>query len=450
VTATNALAVAQAAATAGSNYTASVASQTTNAIGTAATAGSNYTDSATNKCVQTNDARYLAALTNASAFSTPAQTEIARTNAVDPVFRSVGLTGAVYAAQSGPTWSGGLLSIGTNSFGGGTGGSGVTNNTPSVAFGTATVSSVVFSYTAAATYSNTAQATGGTVSYVGGKEIHTFTNDGTFALVGGSVTASVLVVAGGGGGGCGGGGGGAGGLILTNSFVITNTCAVTIGAGGAGGTHVPLVASQNGSNSVFGTLTAWGGGRGGEGDYTASGGDGGSGGGAAWDSTANGVGTNGQGYAGGDGTTVYNSGGGGGAGSVGQTTPTALGGKGGTGVASSISGVSVGYAGGGGGGGSAAGGGGTASEGGGAGGGASTAGSNATENTGGGGGGGNWAAGYFNGGNGGAGVVIVSFPAIQTIESYTNNTITMSGAQPGGTNALMLTQGTNTYYLYLP
>jgi len=87
---------------------------------------------------------------------------------------------------------------------------------------------------------------------------------------------NVLVVAGGGGGGggynaplCGWGGGGGGGVIEEFSYGVTAgaSITVTVGGGGSGGT--------NGSNSVFGNLTAIGGGHGPNPDTTTSGGCGG-------------------------------------------------------------------------------------------------------------------------------------------------------------------------------
>jgi len=112
-----------------------------------------------------------------------------------------------------------------------------------------------------------------------------------------------LVVAGGGGGGtaAGGGGGGAGGIIYTtgSSFTIGYSYTVTVGAGGASHT--------SGSNSVFDTFTAVGGGHGGNYNAGASGqagGGSGGGGGGASGGTAAGTGgsaTSGQGHVGGAG-----------------------------------------------------------------------------------------------------------------------------------------------------
>jgi hypothetical protein len=250
----------------------------------------------------------------------------------------------------------------------------------------------------------------------------------------------VLVVAGGGSGGiresnsnpfCGGGGGGAGGLIYSSAYQLTSAAAVTVtvGAGAASPTS-NLVNGNNGSNSVFGSLTAVGGGGGGA--YTGNGVSGGSGGGAGRDAvTTGGAATAGQGFQGGNGgVNPVGSGGGGGAGQPGAIG-TAIGGKGGDGLAFSISGVSTTYAGGGGG---------------------ASFNNNATPNSGSG-GGGNGAveitnptasAGQANtggggggdkGGAGGSGIVIVRYPGlpaatggtIEYLNGYTIHTFTTSG-----------------------
>ena len=248
-------------------------------------------------------------------------------------------------------------------------------------------------------------ATGGnSVSDIGGYRIHTFTGNGTFTVTGAG-NVEVLVVAGGGGGKAGGGG--AGGLIYNAAYPVTaGAITVTVGAGGA--------ANSPGNNSVFGTLTAIGGGRGGTNDTTGPepAENGGSGGGGGRTSTVNpdygGSGTAGQGFAGGNtniNTFPYPGSGGGGAGGAGNPPASATqGGAGGVGLAYSISGTSAYYAGGGGsgladnGGGAGAGG----LGGGGAGGSGGTAG---TANTGGGGGGGS-----ASGAAGGSGIVIVRYP----------------------------------------
>ena len=234
-------------------------------------------------------------------------------------------------------------------------------------------------------------------------------------------TVEYLVVAGGAGGGKNeGGGGGAGGFRTATGLSVTagSAITVTIGAGGAGGTTG--VPAGGGSNSVFGSITSTGGGRGGY--YTAavdansngaSGGSGGGGGGGATGVTPlGGSGTSGQGSAGGNGagSPSYGGGGGGGASAVGANATTTVGGNGGAGTASSITGSSVTYAGGGGGGAFS---GGTSAGTGGAGGGGNgtkvdgTAGTAGTANTGGGGGGGPDASG--TGGAGGSGVVIIRY-----------------------------------------
>ncbi|MBU1811372.1 MAG: DUF2341 domain-containing protein, partial [Candidatus Omnitrophica bacterium] len=107
-------------------------------------------------------------------------------------------------------------------------------------------------------------ATGGTITYFGGYKIHTFTASGTFAGAGSS-NVEVLVVAGGGGGGSDmGGGGGGGGVIYNASYaVVSSSYTVTVGTGGAGApAGQGQVRGYNGGNSVFGLLTAIGGGGG--------------------------------------------------------------------------------------------------------------------------------------------------------------------------------------------
>lgn len=233
--------------------------------------------------------------------------------------------------------------------------------------------------------------------------------------------AQYLSVAGGAAGGSGnsgGGGGGAGGL-LTGSVSTTPgiNVTVTVGSGGSpGSTSNPGGAGNPGTNSVFISNTALGGGGGASGGGAAGSGSGtvGSGGGG-WNGTfsTGGTGTPGQGSNGGNATAVGFAGaGGGGASAVGGDAAVGpVGGAGGAGNSSSITGSIVNYAGGGGGGGGS--GGGTAGVGGLGGGGAGSnsigggAGFAGTTNTGGGGGGGN--NGFAAGGAGGTGFVAFSY-----------------------------------------
>ena len=252
-------------------------------------------------------------------------------------------------------------------------------------------------------------ATGGTITYVDGYYIHTFTGSSTFTAYQ-DLNAEVLVVAGGGGGGGTiGGGGGAGGVIHQDSYAIsTGSHTVTIGAGGIGGVgwdNQPAPGTQGG-NSVFSTLTAIGGGGGSSYGTGNDGTNGGSGGGGAHVTSAM-SGTAGQGHDGGIGD-VNRGGGGGGAGYAGTAY-----GVGGDGIISSISGTATWY---GGGGGNGARTGYVASSGGLGGGGTGTAAStragDGTANTGGGGGGGGHTTSTTAqlGGNGGSGIVIVRYP----------------------------------------
>jgi hypothetical protein len=301
-------------------------------------------------------------------------------------------------------------------------------------------------------------ATGGTITTSGNCKIHTFTGPGTFTVcsIGTPSTnniVSYMVVAGGGGGGTNpsysdsgrGGGGGAGGFREYKSPVTPYTASpldgnpggtsitltatsfpITVGAGAAGGY------STNGSNSIFSTIIATGGGSGGVRNPAfpgapgaLSGTPGGSGGGGGTYSGAGAVGSGNtppvspaQGFNGGPGTEgspEYGAGGGGGATAVGGTGTTSVGGVGGAGATTSISSASVTRAGGGGG---AVQDSSTNAGAGGAGGGGAGAGVNGpvvtgvagTTNTGGGGGGaGGTNFGGSGGGTGGSGIVIIRY-----------------------------------------
>ena len=135
------------------------------------------------------------------------------------------------------------------------------------------------------------EATGGTVVTCGDFKYHTFTGPGTLCVSAagnaqGSNKLQYLVVAGGGSGAgqtgnaCGrhGAGGGVGGYRCSETGLCAAVQAypITVGAGGAGNDYP----ANNGSNSIFSTITSTGGGRGGGGDASPkSGGPGGSGGG---------------------------------------------------------------------------------------------------------------------------------------------------------------------------
>jgi hypothetical protein len=315
------------------------------------------------------------------------------------------------------------------------------------------------------TNSATANATGGTITTYGGNTIHTFISSGTFTSIPGVSSVKALVVAGGGGGGSTMGGGGGGGGVLYNSAyaVSPGTIAVSVGAGGAGGPAGSReVAGLNGQNSVFGTISAIGGGGGASNfDYDLhDAGNGGSGGGASGGAYiggpdgyggTQGSGTPGQGYNGAGSIGTWYPGGGGGGGGAGSSNP----GNGGIGYLSSINGTSLYYGGGGGGagysniagnGGLGGGGGGAPKvSGGGLGGGSAlnsgsdgavgvlasatnVPGGNAGINTGGGGGGGSHYNTNNKGGNGGSGVVIISYVPPTNLQSYSEATIKTEGS----------------------
>jgi hypothetical protein len=297
-------------------------------------------------------------------------------------------------------------------------------------------------------------ATGGTITTCGDYKIHTFTGPGTFTVscAGnplGSTTVDYLVVAGGGSGGFGvtsyqgGGGGGAGGYressgTASGSYTVSPLGSgvsalpvsvtgypITVGAGGATSTQPSNVTNQ-GSPSVFSTITSTAGGGGGiypAGDGNGNNGGSGGGGGSRNSSPGAQAGTGNsppvapaQGTNGGNGNITafgpgnpHNGGGGGGATVAGTAATGPQAGPGGTGATSSINTTPTARAGGGGGG-SQENSAGTASGGGGAGGANNAAGSAGTVNTGGGGGGGaNNGCGERNGGAGGSGIVVIRY-----------------------------------------
>jgi formylglycine-generating enzyme required for sulfatase activity len=258
------------------------------------------------------------------------------------------------------------------------------------------------------------------VAYV----VHSFTTVGTSAFVPFVPISNVeyLVIGGGGGGGNGrAGGGGAGGYLTSSINVQAISYTVTVGAGGASG--------QNGSQSIFGNITASGGGKGGGNQVNGSSGGSGGGGGGNWQVGAGmsgGTGTAGQGNNGGNGSGVTGAwtsagGGGGGAGGAGSNAPSSeAGGNGGNGLSSLITGTAVTRAGGGGGGVEGVqvsqnrqkGLGGSGGGGDGAGGccGSQTPAVAGAANTGSGGGGGDYSQNSSQGAAGGSGVVIVRYP----------------------------------------
>ena len=206
--------------------------------------------------------------------------------------------------------------------------------------------------------SGAAKASGGDISFYGGKTIHTFTSSGTMTFpTSFNETVEYVVIGGGGGGGqVYGGGGGAGayrtGTSSVNASPAQLNLTVTVGAGGAGfsennttpagpGGSVGNVGNDGSSSSInfpSGTITSAGGGGGGCWD-DQNGRDGGSGGGGGADNpttsgseggnrsgdpfpgTIGATPSNGWGGHGGEGGQYlsYGSGGGGGAGGNGES-----------------------------------------------------------------------------------------------------------------------------------
>ena len=283
------------------------------------------------------------------------------------VTRAGGGGGGVYNTTDpgGSGGSGGGGSGGNNSdngghatFSTGSGGGGQGNNKTGGG-GNGAGGIVVVRYQIGSQQSGTAKATGGSISYYGGKTIHAFTSSGNFVAPATFNETVEYVVVGGGGAGGGpsapsvnsyyGGGGGAGAYRKGSTPISTpQTIAIQVGAGGAKGALLPA----GGSPSYFGSpITSPGGGYGATwqdpgGQPTVGGGPGASSGGSSYggsvqpapgdpfsptDATAN-TPTNGWGHPGGTGAPQGNSGGGGGAGGSGQNADASNGGDGGAGM----------------------------------------------------------------------------------------------------------------------
>ena len=191
--------------------------------------------------------------------------------------------------------------------------------------------------------------TGGTKTTDGLYTIRTFTSNGNLVISGGNITGEYLVVAAGGASGSGdatgSGGGGGGGSIYQNPATLpSGTYPIVIGQGTVG----------NGQPTTAFSVTAVGGGKGGQGvGVGSSGSPGGSGGGGgAWTAPFASGGSGSQGgpgsVAGGSpGGRVYGGGGGGASQAGGQGSELYNFSNGGNGFGSSITGSFAVYAGGG-------------------------------------------------------------------------------------------------------
>ena len=195
-------------------------------------------------------------------------------------------------------------------------------------------------------------ATGGTITYITGYAVHTFTSSGNFVPEKALDVEYLVIAGGGGGGGHNGGGGGAGGLLTnlggTAMSISAISYAIVVGSGGVGGTNRQ---GYNGSASSFNSIAPTGGGGGGSQTSPYAAQNGGSGGGAGVSGTTPGTGISGQGYGGGTGTgsSEYTFGGGGGSGAAGVNATNSKAGDGGVGTQVNIDGNNYYWAGGGGG-----------------------------------------------------------------------------------------------------
>jgi hypothetical protein len=313
--------------------------------------------------------------------------------------------------------------------------------------GTAVITGLPAGITSTQSYNNTNPGNVLTITLDG---VYPSTNSiGTNLVISGltetvpPLTVDYLVVAGGGAGGTGNGGSGGGGAggLLTNyggtalTLSVSTNYPVTVGAGGSTAGNVSNIQGNDGSNSIFASIIADGGGGGGawNGQVGRAGGSGGGGGASNFGTIAGGTYTTGQGNSGGTGTTgttPYAGGGGGGAGAAGDNGTNGVMANGGVGLTNAItvaSGNGPYYAGGGGAG--------TESGATGTGMGGSSIGGNggwngllatsATANTGSGGGGGGWPSAYYANGSGGSGIVILRYPSAYAISGLSGTTTTV-------------------------
>lgn len=200
-------------------------------------------------------------------------------------------------------------------------------------------------------------ATGGSVICLNGHMLHKFTGTSTFNALQ-PLNVEFLIVGGGGSAGSAlyhSGGGGGGGFVQGSMYIPAGTYTVTVGAGGANPGSNTLK-GNNGNNSSFNGIVAYGGG--GAGVYACvtgrDGANGGGGGAQAGVVGLGGLGCLGQGYIGGcyNGNDSGNKTGGGGAGAFGNGgvgNGSGTNGGGGNGMPSFISNTLIYYGGGGGG-----------------------------------------------------------------------------------------------------
>ena len=165
---------------------------------------------------------------------------------------------------------------------------------------------------------------------VNAPQVQTYNSgSGSFSVPSGISAVNVLVVAGGGGGGArSGGGGGGGGLIYRPALPVTPGGSVpySVGGGGSPGIEGGQQYGGTGSDSVFGPLTAKGGGGANDSNSSTQPGAGGSGGGQGYDYGPNNPPGTQPGQAGDSGT--YGFGNPGGQGRLGEGQPRSGGGGG--------------------------------------------------------------------------------------------------------------------------
>ena len=280
--------------TTGANVTLTGTGETLSAVSTTRNSANLITCTFTESEFDTGNSPYTIKITNGSGLSAELADAISAdldsplfTNAADTTVnlfdsqRGAGITAAALCEASNVKASAGYA-VTTGSIP-----AGLTFNTTTAVFsGTADAvgsdTTATFSVTATSEEGGTAVRQFKITVKAPQRTTYNSTGSFTHTVPTGATATRVMVIGGGGGGGrVIAGGGGAGGMVESNSYPVTpgGTIPGNVGSGGGGANNRP-VDGGTGGNSVFGSITAYGGG-GGASWSSGAGAPGGSGGGGS-------------------------------------------------------------------------------------------------------------------------------------------------------------------------